>query len=256
MSPVKEVSFFSDDRRFTLGREYYEEFFSEHASEPVIGEATPFYHYVPVVPERIHSLLPSVKLVFSLRDPINRAYSAFQMKVWQGGESSETSFLDAVRRNPAYLDNGRYAYQLSRYYRFFNPEQVLVVWFDDLKRNPAVFYNSICDFLSIERFDFEKTEVKHSLAGRRHKAGMVQTGLHAMRTVYDNLANSPLSPIVRSRPVYNFGRSIRKRLLKSASAKRLPPLAPEIRRRLLPVTREPNNELQKMTGRDLSSWNE
>jgi hypothetical protein len=178
------------------------------------------------------------------------------MRVWQGGESSDTSFLDAVRSNPSYLDNGRYAYQLERYFRYFKPEQILVVWFDDLKRNPAAFYNNICDFLSIERFDFGKTDIKHSLQGRKHKVGIVQTGLRAMRSTYDTLARSPLSPIVRSAPVYNFGKAVRSKLLKNISPARLPPLSPEIRRRIIPLIRESNTELQQMTVRDLSSWNE
>jgi len=255
MSPGKEVAFFSDDDLYALGRTYYESFFADHADEPVIGEATPAYHYVPGVPERMHPLVPDAKLVFSLRDPIERAYSAYRMQIWKRAEDHEVSFLEAIRKNPRYLDHGRYAEQLVRYYRYFQRKQILIVWFDDLRQNPARFYNDICAFLSIDRFDFENTGVKHTLRSRSHGNPVVQSGLRTMRSAYDALGRGPLALIVGSQAVKKFSRGLRRSLLKKLTGSRPPPLPPETPRMVLPMIEESNNLLEQMTGRDLSTWN-
>ncbi|MBA3731354.1 MAG: sulfotransferase domain-containing protein, partial [Gammaproteobacteria bacterium] len=77
MPPKKELHFF--DASFDKGWDYYASFFPDKkcARYRAIGEATPAYLYMPQVARLIKSRLPDVKMIVSLRNPIDRAYSQY-----------------------------------------------------------------------------------------------------------------------------------------------------------------------------------
>ena len=88
----KEVSFF--DRHWWRGEGWYRGQFPLRSGGRLVGEASPSYLFHPLAPERVHALLPGVKLVALLRDPVARAYSHYQHEVALGREP--LSFEDAL----------------------------------------------------------------------------------------------------------------------------------------------------------------
>src|SRR4051794_13012479 len=75
----KEIHFF--DRYFDRGLNWYKSYFPPEnaaARYSAIGEVTPDYLAIPEVPARIHATLPNCRLIFILRNPIERAYSWYQ----------------------------------------------------------------------------------------------------------------------------------------------------------------------------------
>jgi len=136
MSEIKEVHFFCWDFIFNKGRIWYEKHFDSCRNYKVVGEATPYYMYVPEVPERIYNMIPEAKLIFLLRDPVERAYSHYWHEVKTGWET--LSFEEAIdiediriskselfKNHYSYLDRGKYAVQIERFLKFFPKSQIL-----------------------------------------------------------------------------------------------------------------------------------
>ena len=97
----KEIHFF--DERFLLGPTWYRSFFPltlqrrrarARGGDVVAGEATPYYIFHPLVPERVAVTIPDIRLIAVLRDPVERAYSHYQMM--RRSKREELSFEDAL----------------------------------------------------------------------------------------------------------------------------------------------------------------
>lgn len=138
------------------------------------GEATPYYLFHPAVPARIRAVLPDVKLIAVLREPVARAYSHYQHEVRSGREAE--SFEEAIRLEPerlrgererllrdpgyysfehhrhAYLARGAYAEQLAEWLRHFSRDQMLVMDSRELFEHPGWAVNRAFRFLGLPEF--------------------------------------------------------------------------------------------------------
>ena len=74
--PQKEINFFSRERNWTRGYEWYEHLFAECPADAVAGEFSTSYLTDAATPARIHERYPDVKLIVSVRHPVERAYSS------------------------------------------------------------------------------------------------------------------------------------------------------------------------------------
>jgi hypothetical protein len=137
-----------------------------------IGEASPYYLFHPAVPERIATMIPDVRLVVLLRDPIDRAYSHYHHMVLEGHESAPSFELalaleeerlhgahDRLLRDPAavsvhhlhhsYLARGRYAEQIERYRAHVDDDQLLILPTRALRDDPEGTLRRVTDHLGI-----------------------------------------------------------------------------------------------------------
>ncbi|HEX5861584.1 MAG TPA: sulfotransferase domain-containing protein [Nocardioides sp.] len=179
----KELHFF--DRHYADGIESYRRKFPELERGQITGEATPYYLFHPLAPERVASTLPDVKLIAILRNPVERAYSQYHSEVRKGFEdlptfeeaiAAETGRLSGEREkitaDPAYdsyawshhsyLARGMYADQLERWFEHFSREQFLVLRSEVLAKRPGRLLRRCEEFLGISR-----GEAKRKRAGRR-----------------------------------------------------------------------------------------
>jgi hypothetical protein len=137
----------------------------------ITGEACPYYFFHPLVPERMRALLPDVRLILMLRDPVARAYSHYLHEVARGFE--QLSFEDAldaeserlageeerIRAQPfhvsfahqhfSYLARGHYAEQLVRWQVAFPRDQLLIVDSGDFFADPDKGFREVTRFLAI-----------------------------------------------------------------------------------------------------------
>jgi hypothetical protein len=142
--------------------------------EPAAFEASGYYLYHPLALPRIASDLPKVKLVVMLRDPVERAYSAYRHEYARGYEREtferaielEAQRLageaDKMRDDPAYesfshrhhsyLHRGCYADQLERVFQLFPREQVHVIFSESYFACPELEYGRLLDFLGLRGF--------------------------------------------------------------------------------------------------------
>lgn len=149
-APVKEIHFFSRERNWVKGYEWYESFFQDCPPGAKAGEFSTSYLCDPHTPERIYRRYPNVKLIVSLRNPVDRAYSNYLNDIKAGKISPETSFDEALERHPEYLEQGYYMRFLEHYLRYFRREQILILIYEDSLKNPSEFIRSIYQFIGVD----------------------------------------------------------------------------------------------------------
>jgi hypothetical protein len=165
MSQNKEPHYFStlsisrrEARFLTVVRDLheYEALFANAGTASLRGEASTSYLADPDAPGRISTYSPRSFVIAVLREPVDRAYSHYLYNFREGTE--RRSFLEAIesaRQDPAserwpanYVSAGLYAAGIERYRRLF-AGKVLVVFFEDLKRDPAGTGERVCRFLGL-----------------------------------------------------------------------------------------------------------
>ncbi len=159
MSPVKETHFFSFDSESKMTKgpgdpihkaitdfNEYQALFDGVTDEKAIGEASTSYLYRPEAPGRIHKILPDAKLIAILRNPADRAFSAY-MHVVRDERETAKDFAEALsyeeNRKAAgwepiwhFTSVGHYYEHLKRYYDLFHPDQIKVYLHEDLNDHP------------------------------------------------------------------------------------------------------------------------
>ncbi len=185
MAQVKEVHFFNNDQWFrTIGHHYlgYESLFDFKSGAKIYGEATPDYIYWEPSCQRIWTYHPGIKLVFVLRNPIERAFSSWNMEYDRKMETRDFSYcirhedqrlkaaLPQQSHQHAYVDRGFYAGQIRRFMRFFYPEQMLFVKYEDFKTNQEIALKKILRFLGV---DPDKMDYSPEIVHQREKHALL-----------------------------------------------------------------------------------
>lgn len=179
MADRKEIHFFDNDSKFTAPTPNYRKYhswFSPKPSHKVIGEATPIYMYWRSAPKRIWEYNPTIKLIVLLRNPIERAYSHWNME--HSRKTDPLSFWDAIQHEQeqgneaspqqhrvySYIDRGFYLQQLQRLWSYFPKEQTLILKSEDLKAHPEEILQKVCAFLGVNELQNIHGKNIHSLA--------------------------------------------------------------------------------------------
>jgi hypothetical protein len=176
LTPLKETNYFAlagqplafrgpgdDDyvnRLSITDEESYYRQFDGVRDEIAIGEASPLYLYHPQAAQRIHDALPDAKIIAILRNPIDRAYSAFlhllrdNREVHHDFEQALAQEQDRIADNWEhiwhYLSMGRYYEQVKRFYDLFPREQVNVYLYRDLRTDPCALLGDILRFVEVD----------------------------------------------------------------------------------------------------------
>lgn len=162
MSRPKELNYFVSELNEDLGLDWYRAHFDPDA--PVRGETSPHYTNLPRfggVAERMHAALgDDVRLIYMVRDPIDRILSHYVHNVGGGYESRpiEQALASA---GCSYIERSRYATQLEPYLSRFGADRVLIVTQDDLRERRAETMRRAFRFLGVdpdfssEQFDRE-----------------------------------------------------------------------------------------------------
>lgn len=167
MGSTKEVHFFDREENFlseAINYSKYHSFFDSKPHHKAIGEATPIYMYWQDSPKRIWQYNPNIKILLLLRNPIERAFSHWNMERMRGKDS--LSFWEAIttenkrcceasplqHRVYSYIDRGFYMTQLEKIWQHFPKNQVLILKNENLKNKPLDTLNEVCDFLNLTPF--------------------------------------------------------------------------------------------------------
>jgi Sulfotransferase domain len=146
----KEVHYF--DWYWDRGADWYAAFFppgDEAGRYRAIGEATPDYLFEPDVPERIRQTCPDCRLIVSLRNPVDRAYSWYLYA--RRSYDERRSFEDFIRDEPEVIARGRYSEQIKRYRAIFPDQALLTMIFEEFVVSPADHLELLTDFLRLTR---------------------------------------------------------------------------------------------------------
>jgi hypothetical protein len=165
----KEVHYF--DVNYPRGERWYRAHFGRVGEPGLNIDSSPYYLFHPLVAERMHGLLPRAKLIVLLRDPVRRAYSQYWQQRdkdrepldFEAALAAEPERVDEAHRRLAngeitasrehqihsYLARGRYAEQLERWLRLYPREQLLVLRFEDLVKDPLETLNFTLAWLGL-----------------------------------------------------------------------------------------------------------
>ncbi len=134
------------------GLEWYWRLFEGATTERAVGEKTARYLCDPKAPELIRHHLPAVRMIAVLRDPVERAYSAY--RYFRGAIPSSMGFLDACYSDSTkplmLLEAGFYHEQVMRYLGHFDRSQFLFLLYDDLQTDPLGSVQRVYTFLGVD----------------------------------------------------------------------------------------------------------
>lgn len=128
-------------------REWYASRFEPFRDLPLVGEDSTTYIFSDVAAARIADMLPTVKLVFMLRNPVKRAWSQY----WHMANSARTSlsFEAALTRFPNLILGSTYTPNLLRFFEVFPREQIKIVLFEDFIADQQGTLNEVTQFLDV-----------------------------------------------------------------------------------------------------------
>jgi hypothetical protein len=194
---TKETHFF--DENFAKGLSWYRAQFPSSLwkqytqkmlkQDLITGEGTPYYMLYPHAPRRTFEIVPQVKLIALLRNPVDRAYSKYWIELMAGLE--KLSFEEAIKteeerlagerekmlenenyyshsfRHFSYLTRGIYIDQLQNWMQYFPREQMLILRSEDLYSDPAAVLKQTLEFLGVQHGDLNKAYKNYRRPSKR-----------------------------------------------------------------------------------------
>jgi hypothetical protein len=149
MSRPKEPNFFSDDKMYARGWQWYSSLFRPALEDDLRGESSTHYTKLPVYPRTVERMvrdLPRLKLIYLMRHPIDRLVSQYVHEVTAG--KINIGLREAIARHPELIDYSRYARQIEPYLEAYRPRNVLPVFFPRLINHPQLELERIGRFLA------------------------------------------------------------------------------------------------------------
>jgi hypothetical protein len=125
----------------------YEALFDGVTTETAIGESTALYFDIDGTAERIHEVIPEVRIVVVIREPVQRAFSIYHMQQRDTAQHDGKGFLEALEHN--YSLRKLYHEQLKPYYALFGRERIKVLMFEDLAENTLATVQDLFGFLGV-----------------------------------------------------------------------------------------------------------
>ncbi len=232
-------------------RERYEALFDGATGRRAVGESSVFYLYYPGTARRIWQWNPAMRVVMLLRNPVDRAYSAYMHLIRDGREtlSFEESLAKERERKAdgfepmwLYRELGLYHDQVKRYFDIFPREQVKVLLYDDFSRDTPGTVAEVFRFLCVDDRAAVDTETRHN-----------ESGVPKSRMLFDFFAKSHpikevLKPLIPETVRERLGNQAKSLLLRRVAMK------PGTRAELTAFFADDIARLSELLDRDLSRW--
>ncbi len=265
MSPGKEPAFFAATdgvpafdgppyrTRWITDLDVYEALFAGGAQARAIGEASTLYSFwhTDQTAAAIQNYAPDMRLLAILRQPAERAYSAFHF-VRQQGMEPLADFQEALRAEKSrgrwhptfrYAQNGKYSIHLKPYFERFPRAQIRIYLYEDWNNDPEGVIRDICRFLEIDEMFIP------AMAARRNVTRITRSEALKIFLKRPHPLKALLRPLLPARWRKNMVKQMHR-----WNESPLPPLNPALRRELTESYRKDILKLQDLIGRNLSHW--
>lgn len=246
---VKELDFFS--YHYDRGFQWYERHFDGSDAALCTGEVSPSYFHDPAAPARVRRYRPQMRLLVTLRDPVDRAISNHKHEVRLGHFSGpDLSFEAGLANNPMYVEQGLYGKHLANWLEYFPREQIYVALMEDIRAEPDRVAREVFGFLGID------TAFESSAVAQRFNASFA-TRSESLTKLKDRLyqwSRSNATSWLWSAAAGIGARGVYRRLNVIESDSVIPSPRPETLRELRELFAEDIRELETLLGRDLSQW--
>lgn len=244
---AKEIHFFSYDNLYAKGNGWYESFFPDTLTEKAIGECSPSYLSAPKASQRIHEYLPDAQLICLLRNPIERAYSHYCMDLRTGRAPQDMSV--GLGANSPYVKWGLYYEQISQYRQLFPSNQLKILLFDQLKRQPSELLKEIYQFLNVDPTYTSRTT--NTPKNTKKSLPRFPTLYRNLQGIYNQLISFPLARDIliplRLNGFFDFFHQLNQ-------GEDLPKIPPERGKFLADYYTSDLRALSNHMGQDFSNW--
>lgn len=255
----KELSYFNREPAEPIGRDnpnynkslaWYHSHFKNINDSKCWGDISPAYLWSDTAPSAIKSYNENIKLVVILRHPVERAYSHYLYRQ-QKGLIGNISFSDAIEEAPFMLERSLYGRYLNNYLQYFDRSQILILFYDDVKKDPRSVIYQIENFLGIDQWYLEEFDKPVNITGRSRYPFIVRIvariDLYA-RALGIKDAIKTVSRHIGLLQLINSVRNAKDQTTRPAS------LAQETKQKLVPYFYDDMKEIEIITGRDLKAW--
>jgi hypothetical protein len=248
MPDKKEPQFFSSF--WSKGLCWYEGLFDRSGQKTAIGEASMTYTYPEfrsVIAGRIASVLPDVKLIYVVRNPVDRAYSHYLYYRFHSGAESR-DFETALVSDNIYIQTSDYMSWINTYLKRFDPEKILLVLFEEWILDQYATLSNIASFIGVNSDEFAGGTPIHTNSSyvprSRFASSVSQRFLRSsLRRVVEGRLPHKIRPVLR-----NSWRAV---LGKRGS---IPTMREDTREYLGGVFEESVSRLEDYWERDLRAW--
>jgi hypothetical protein len=261
---LKDLTYFERDEDYVLGEAWLKFFYRHAENEKLLGWASVHLMYFPHAPERIKNYSPHMKVLAVLRNPVERAYSAYNSARKRLLEASLT-FEEALQREQVrrdgtfveraeltYVHHGHYSEQLLRYYMLLGEKRVKVFLLDDLREDPRSVLREALRWLGVDPDRLSAQPIQRVNVAGVPRFPSLQKAFYSTNTSLGSFLQRKLPPRVK----YYLRLYLRDPLAKrNIKHQEYPPISPQTRRELVQYFKPLNKELEELIGRDLSHWN-
>lgn len=258
---IKELEYFNENLSFywtgpnpnyKKDLDWYHSFFNEADPNKLWGEFTVRYFEAKNAARDIYNYNPDVKIILSLRHPVEKVRSLFTYGKQKGVFKPDAKFEEIIENEDYVLENSMYAVNLKRYLDIFPREQILILFHKDLKADNRKFFKRVTDFLGLEEYYPEGMDERSNETGtvRSKFIGNFIAGGRKFIFKYNLLK---IVPVLRFLGIIQFFRYVQNKL--NFKKERVDFKIPEDKRQeLLDMYKEDVERVESLTGRDLSEW--
>lgn len=237
--PGPEPHYFSTE--YERGDAWYARWFDDATAEQTVGEKSADYLAHPLAARRLQTLLPNVKLVVQLRNPVERAYSDYCMLYRRGTVGAPPEkYLARGAERPRFLEDGLYHRHLSRFLDLFPRDQIALILHEDIRREPEAVITRISGHLGLA------PHIASAEVAARVNAGEAPMLPLALRRLLAPV--KPMAAPLRRQPWFRAAHAALSR------TPDYPPLTSDLRRRLRDFYAADIEKLGPLVGRDVSGW--
>ncbi|MDN5870837.1 MAG: sulfotransferase domain-containing protein [Nitrococcus sp.] len=246
MCQPKEPCFFAFDTLYSRGWDWYSSLFNPVTHETIAGEASTHYSMTqtwPKAPLRIAQHLPTAKIIYIVRDPLERLRSAW-LQFISCNYPIPWSFSKAIREYPPLLDGSMYWRTLSAYREHFDDSQILLLFFEDLKSDTHLLNTKCFRFLDVDDgFEVSDAEnIRYRTAGRKME-----------RPIVSRIRRVPGSSFLRSVLPHRVARNVRDNWARVRLPEK-PAWNPRIKQWAVDQIKEDAHDFLNYAGKPLDFW--
>lgn len=250
LSHPKEVHFFGTPK-YKFGFGWYKKHFSSQADQ-ITGEFSVGYYASKAAAQQIKKHFPDIKIVVCLRNPIDRAFSNYLSIA--SFEAKNKSFENWLLEHPEMIDRGKYFTHLKIYFDLFPKENILVVIYEDINKNPLKFIQRIYKFLKVDESFIPKTVQNRKNQSKTYRYPIVKiTTGKVIKYVYSLKYGINIANFLR---LIGFKRILN--LIERANTRPIgqpPQISASTKKNLQEIYHWEIKNLEKLINQDLSSWN-
>ena len=262
LTPIKETYFF--DYFFDPDHiSKYDENFENSDLFKAIGEVTATYIFSKEAPERIHKLLPDIKIIVLLRNPVDQVYSHYWHLLRQNFHSSDCrrlSFEQAIEQyRDRLIEPALYSKHLDVWLRYFDKMQLKFIFYDDIQENPKQVLQDLYSFLEVDPGFIPEGMLHRDASSRKGvspRNSLLSQSHSFMYQTLNQYIYAPLKQLIGDHRSASIKDALKVRQIMQLLFYKdgYPKMNVETRQKLSQYFREDIQSLEYLSNRSLSHW--